>query len=128
MGTSLQEKMAALDPARQARIKAETERLQAEYMTLQDLRKAREMTQVRLAEILGKSQVTVAQMEKRTDVMLSTLRSYIEAMGGQLDLVVRFPDREPVVLQGLRDDGPAPHSSGPSSPRTKATPLKHKGR
>ena len=41
MGTSLQEKMAALDPARQARIKAETERLQAEYMTLQDLRKAR---------------------------------------------------------------------------------------
>jgi DNA-binding XRE family transcriptional regulator len=122
MGTSLQEKMAALDPARQARIKAETERLQAEYMTLQDLRKAREMTQVRLAEILGKSQVTVAQMEKRTDVMLSTLRSYIEAMGGQLDLVVRFPDREPVVLQGLSDDAPAPNPSGPSSARTKAPP------
>jgi DNA-binding XRE family transcriptional regulator len=122
MGTSLREKMAALDPARQAWIKAETERLQAEYMTLQDLRKAREMTQVHLAEILGKSQVTVAQMEKRTDVMLSTLRSYIEAMGGQLDLVVRFPDREPVVLQGLSDDGPAPNPSGPSSPRTKATP------
>lgn len=122
MGTSLKEKMAALDPARQARIKAETERLQAEYMTLQDLRKAREMTQVRLAEMLGKSQVTVAQMEKRTDVMLSTLRSYIEAMGGQLDLVVRFPDREPVVLQGLSDDGPAPNPSGPSSSRTEATP------
>lgn len=122
MGTSLKEKMAALDPARQARIKAETERLQAEYMTLQDLRKAREMTQVRLAEMLGKSQVTVAQMEKRTDVMLSTLRSYIEAMGGQLDLVVRFPDREPVVLQGLSDDGPAPNPPGPSSSRTEATP------
>jgi DNA-binding XRE family transcriptional regulator len=128
MGTSLQEKMAALDPTRQERIKAETERLQAEYMTLQDLRKAREMTQVRLAEILGKSQVTVAQLEKRTDVMLSTLRSYIEAMGGQLDLVVRFPDREPVVLQGLSDDGPAPNPSGPSSPRTKAIPLKHNRR
>jgi hypothetical protein len=122
MGTSLQEKMAALDPARQARIKAETERLQAEYMTLQDLRKAREMTQVRLAEILGKSQVTVAQMEKRADIMLSTLRSYIEAMGGQLDLVVRFADREPVILQGLSDDGPATNPSGPSSPQTKATP------
>jgi hypothetical protein len=122
MGTSLQEKMAALDPARQARIKAETERLQAEYMTLQDLRKAREMTQVRLAEILGKSQVTVAQMEKRADIMLSTLRSYIEAMGGQLDLVVRFADRKPVILQGLSDDGPAPNPSGPSSPQTKATP------
>ena len=122
MGTSLKDKMAALDPARQARIKAETERLQAECMTLQDLRKAREMTQVRLAEILGKSQVTVAQMEKRTDVMLSTLRSYIEAMGGQLDLVVRFPDREPVVLQGLSDDGPALNPSGRSSSRRKATP------
>ena len=122
MGTSLKDKLTALDPARQARIKAETERLQAECMTMQDLRKAREMTQVRVAEILGKSQVTVAQMEKRTDVMLSTLRSYIEAMGGQLDLVVRFPDREPVVLQGLSDDGPALHPSGPSSSRRKGTP------
>jgi len=101
MGTSLKEKMAALSPERRERIKAETARLQAEYMTMQDLRRAREMTQVRMAEILGKSQVTIAQMEKRTDVLLSTLRSYIEAMGGHLDLVVRFPDREPVVLQGL---------------------------
>ena len=101
MSTSLTEKMAALSPERQERIEAETARLQAEYMTMQDLRKARELTQVRLAEILGKSQVTIAQMEKRTDVLLSTLRSYIEAMGGHLDLVVRFPDREPVVLQGL---------------------------
>ena len=108
MGISLKEKMAALDPDRQARIKAETERLQAEYMTIQDLRKARHMTQVRMAEILGKSQVTVAQMEKRTDVMLSTLRSYIEAMGGTLDLVVRFPDREPVVLKGLSEDDLVP--------------------
>jgi hypothetical protein len=108
MGISLQEKMAALDPDRQARIKAETERLQAEYMTIQDLRRARHMTQVRMAEILGKSQVTVAQMEKRTDVMLSMLRSYIEAMGGKLDLVVRFPDREPVVLKGLSEDDLVP--------------------
>jgi DNA-binding XRE family transcriptional regulator len=101
MGTSLKEKMAALAPERRERIEAETARLQAEYMTMQDLRKAREMTQVRMAEILGKSQVTIAQLEKRTDVLLSTLRSYIEAMGGHLELVVRFPDREPVVLQGL---------------------------
>jgi transcriptional regulator with XRE-family HTH domain len=104
MGTSLQDKLATLSPDRQARIKAETARLQADYMTLQDLRKAREMTQVRLAELLGKKQVTIAQMEKRTDVLLSTLRSYIEAMGGRLDLVVQFPDREPVILQGLSDE------------------------
>lgn len=104
MGTSLQDKMASLAPERQKRIKAETRRLHAEYMTMQDVRKAREMTQVRMAEILGKSQVTIAQMEKRTDVLLSTLRSYIEAMGGQLELVVRFPDRDPIVLQGLCEE------------------------
>ena len=46
-------------------------------------------------------------MEKRTDVMISTLRSYIEAMGGHLDLVVRFPDREPVVLEGLSEEEPS---------------------
>ena len=97
MTTSLQEKMAALSPERQQRIRAETARLQAAYLTLQDVRKARELTQLRLAELLGKSQVTIAQLEKRTDVLLSTLRSYIEAMGGQLELVVRFPEREPIV-------------------------------
>ena len=104
MGTSLQEKIAALPPERQGRIKDETARLQADYMTLQDLRKARDMTQVHLAERLGKSQVTIAQMEKRTDLLLSTLQSYIEAMGGRLDLVVQFPDRNPVILQGLSDE------------------------
>lgn len=104
MGTSLKDKMASLSPERQARIRKETERLQAEYLTIQDLRKAREMTQTRLAEILGKNQVTIAQMEKRSDMLLSTLRSYVEAMGGHLDIVVQFPDREPVVLQGLGED------------------------
>ncbi len=104
MNTSLKDKMASLPPERQARIREETARLQAEYMTIQDLRKAREMTQARLGEMLGKSQVTIAQMEKRTDLMLSTLRSYVEAMGGHLDIVVQFPDRDPVVLQGLGED------------------------
>ena len=101
MATSLQEKIAALSPERQQRIRAETARLQAAYLTLQEVRKARELTQVRLAELLGKSQVTIAQLEKRTDLLLSTLRSYIEALGGQLELVVRFPERDPIVLHGL---------------------------
>lgn len=48
-------------------------------------------------------QATVAQMEKRGDLMLSTLRSYVEAMGGHLRLVVDFPDRPPVSLEGLGD-------------------------
>ena len=120
MGISLQEKLATLSSERQARIRAETDRLQAEYMTMQDVRKAREMTQVRMAEIMGKSQVTIAQMEKRTDVLLSTLRSYIEAMGGHLELVVRFPDREPIILQGLCD---GEESAPPLPPPTSEEPT-----
>lgn len=109
MTTSLQEKMATLPPERQQWIRAETARLQAAYLTLQEVRKARAMTQVRLAELLGKSQVTIAQVEKRTDLLLSTLRSYIEALGGQLELVVRFPERDPIILQGLcAEDEPVP--------------------
>ncbi len=73
----------------------------AEYLTLQDLRKARELTQVRMAELLGITQDNVSRLEKRSDVLISTLRSYIEAMGGKLDLTVRFPDRDPVLLDGL---------------------------
>ena len=55
MGTSLQEKIASLPPERQARIKAETAHLQATYMTLKELRRAHDMTQVHLAKQLGKS-------------------------------------------------------------------------
>lgn len=103
MATGLKKKLAQLAPERRARIEAETERLHAEYRTLGQLRKARELTQQQLARTLGIRQATVAQMEKRSDLMLSTLRSYVEAMGGKLSLVVEFPDRDPVVLDGLRN-------------------------
>lgn len=103
MGKTLREKMAQLAPDRRARVEAEADRMHAEYLTLQELRKAKALTQVQLAEMLGIRQATVAQLEKRTDLMLSTLRSYVEAMGGHLRLVVDFPDRSPVSLEGLGD-------------------------
>lgn len=109
MGTTLKDKMAQLPPARRARIEDEAERLHAEYLTLKELRKAKALTQENMAKTLGIRQATVAQMEKRSDLMLSTLRSYVEAMGGTLCLTVAFPDREPVSLTGLGDvDEPAP--------------------
>lgn len=77
--------------------------LVAEYKTLQQLRKARALTQSQLAEVLRKDQVAISQMEKRADMLLSTLRSYIEAMGGELNLVVQFPDEAPVRLSGFGD-------------------------
>jgi len=109
MGISLKDKMAGLSPVRQKRINDEAERLHAEYLTLRELRKAKDLTQVRLAETLGIRQATIAQMEKRSDLMISTLRGYVESMGGKLRLMVEFPDRTPVSLEGLGDtDEPRP--------------------
>jgi transcriptional regulator with XRE-family HTH domain len=70
-------------------------------MTMRDLRKAHQLTQQRMAEALHISQDGVSRIEKRSDFLLSTLRSYIEAMGGKLRLVVEFPGREPVTLSDL---------------------------
>jgi transcriptional regulator with XRE-family HTH domain len=70
-------------------------------MTLQELRQARKLTQVRLAKALGISQDGVSRLEKRSDLLLSTLRKSVEAMGGNLSLVAEFPDREPRVLSGI---------------------------
>lgn len=76
---------------RRARIEAQVAKDLAE-MPLQELRRARALSQVRIAEILGMTQPEVSKIEHRTDVYLSTLRSYIEAMGGELEIVARFPD------------------------------------
>jgi predicted transcriptional regulator len=62
-------------------------------MPLQQLRNAREMTQTRLAEVLEMDQGNISKLEKRTDMYLSTLRSYVEAMGGTLEIRAVFPDR-----------------------------------
>lgn len=101
MARSLQDKLATLDPARRARIEAEADRLHIEYLTLQQLRKAQQLTQVQLAETLGIQQATVAKYERQSDLLLSTLRSYVGAMGGSLKLMVEFPGKAPVALEGL---------------------------
>jgi transcriptional regulator with XRE-family HTH domain len=61
-------------------------------MPLKELRQARGLSQKMLAELLQVQQPSIAKIEKRTDMYLSTLRSLIEAMGGELDVVARFPD------------------------------------
>lgn len=68
-------------------------------MPLQELRQARQMSQEKLAEILDTKQANISRIERRTDMYISTLRSYIEAMGGELDIVARFPDGEIHVNQ-----------------------------
>lgn len=78
-------------PDSQARAKAKAEGMLAE-MPLNELRQARGLSQKVLAEILHVQQPSIAKLEKRTDMYLSTLRSHIEAMGGKLEVIARFPD------------------------------------
>jgi transcriptional regulator with XRE-family HTH domain len=73
-------------------------------MSLRELRHARKLTQVRMAKALGITQDSVSRLEKRSDLLLSTLRKTIKAMGGNLSLVAEFPDRPPVVLSGIAED------------------------
>lgn len=93
--------MAALAKARQERIRSRA----MELATLKDLRKAAQQTQAQMAITLGVRQDTVSRLEKRSDRLLSTLRLYVESMGGTLELVARFPDRPPVVIEPLGQRG-----------------------
>jgi transcriptional regulator with XRE-family HTH domain len=101
MGIALEEVMARLPEERRRRVEARTAELVAEEMTLRDLRKAMGRTQVAMAEKLGLKQENVSRVEKRTDMLLSTLDGYLRAMGGRLRLTVEFEDRAPVRLSGL---------------------------
>jgi transcriptional regulator with XRE-family HTH domain len=76
----------------------------AEEINLREMRRLRKLTQARLSKKLKIGQEGVSRIEKRTDLYLSTLRSYVEGVGGKLSLVVEFPDRPPVVLAGLGGD------------------------
>ena len=107
MTVSLDEMMATLDPERRRKIEERAVELIAEEMTLRELRKARKLTQVSVARELGISQDAVSRLEQRSDVLLSTLRRTVEAMGGTLSLIARFPDRPPVELSSI-----ASHETG----------------
>ena len=100
---TLKEKLAALPASRRRRIARRTKELIAEEMTMRELRKARNITQVALARALGVKQEQVSRIEKRTDLHLSTLRRSVEAMGGELILTAKFPDGAPVTLTGFRE-------------------------
>ena len=103
MAKNLNEIIKKLPQERQNKIEARSQELIAEYMTLQDLRKARELTQERMAETLNIRQDSVSRLEKRSDLLLSTLRSYVNAMGGELKLVAEFPDRPAVVIKSIAE-------------------------
>jgi DNA-binding XRE family transcriptional regulator len=104
MPTNIDDKIKKLTPSQRKKVEARAAQLIAEEMTLRELRRARKLTQTRLAKKLGISQDSVSRLEKRSDLLLSTLRKTVEAMGGRLSLVAQFHDREPVVLSGIAGD------------------------
>jgi transcriptional regulator with XRE-family HTH domain len=89
---TLDQIIAALPADRRAKINARARELIGEEMALQHLRQARRLTQKSMAELLNIGQDGVSRIEARSDMLLSTLRSYVEAMGGSLKLVVEFKD------------------------------------
>ena len=101
MAKNVNDIMKGLPASRQKKIVKRASVLIAEEMTLRELRRAKTMTQVRMAKSLGVAQKQISEIEKRTDMHISTLRRSIEALGGTLSLVAEFPDRKPVVLTGI---------------------------
>ena len=99
MATKLEDVLSALPAKRQSKITARA----AELATLRDLRIAASQTQADMALALGVRQDTISRLEQRSDMLLSTMRRYVEAMGGQLDLVVKFPNRPSVKVVHLAD-------------------------
>lgn len=87
-----------LSPEREARV-AQKVKEELKRMPLYELREARHLTQAVLAKTLGVNQAAISKIEKRTDTYISTLRSYVEAMGGSLEIRAKFADGEVSIDQ-----------------------------
>lgn len=103
MGRTLDEVLASLSAERRDRVETQFRELKNEVESLQELRRAAGKAQADIASALNIKQPSVSKIEKQADMYLSTLRSYVEAIGGRLDLVVTLPARPPVRLQRLAD-------------------------
>ncbi len=101
MAKSLNEMMEKLPAARRKKVERRGAELIHAEMTLMQLRKDLNLTQEQMANILEKKQAEVSKFEKRGDMLISTLRAYIRALGGELELVARLPGRGPVRLSEL---------------------------
>jgi len=101
MGRNLNQIIAELPPERQERIEAHHQELRQEVEGLRELRQLAGKAQADVATALKIKQPSVSKIEKQADVYLSTLRNYIEAIGGELELVVRLPKRPALRLNQL---------------------------
>lgn len=103
MVVTLKKVLESLPPERRAEIDRRYEELVNEVESLKELRRLSKLSQARIAKTLKISQPAISKIEKQTDMYLSTLRGYVEAMGGELDVIVRLPDRGPVKIRSLEE-------------------------
>lgn len=104
MPRNLEEVLDALPSERRSRVEARAAELIAEELTLRELRKARHLTQVKMAKKLKMKQDAISRLENRTDMLISTLRKVVIGLGGDLTIVAEFPDRKPVRLTGIGEE------------------------
>lgn len=106
MGRSLTEMTNSLSPELRQRIETGTKELilEVESLRLKQLRERWGISQQELAKILNVSQPAVSKLENQPDLMLSTLRQYIESLGGNLEIIATFPDR-PTVRLDISENG-----------------------
>jgi len=98
MAILMDDYIAKLPKERQEKIKVRAAELLAEEATLQELRKSFECSQEKIAKKLHIKQAAVSKIEHKTDMYVSTLRSFIEAMGGSLEIIAKFPNAKPVKI------------------------------
>ena len=103
MAKKLSSKLKTLSSVRKEKIKRRAQDLVTQEMSLRDLRKALELTQNDLSSKLHIKQEAVSRIERRSDLLLSTLSSYIEAMGGELSIVAKFPRRPAIKVTGFEE-------------------------
>ena len=98
MAKSFQTLREKMSPEAKARAQERTNEMLVE-LALQDLRKSLDLTQEQVAETMQMNQAAVSKMEHQSDIYVSTLRKFIEALGGHVKIVASFPDREVVINQ-----------------------------
>ena len=98
MAIEVKDIIKTLPKKRQAAIAKRAAELIAEDATLSEIRKARKRSQTKVAKALHVNQAAVSKIERRTDMYVSTLRHYIEAMGGSLEIIAQFPGSPPLRI------------------------------
>lgn len=101
MGRTITEAIEQLPAGRRRKVQRRAQELIADEMSLRQLRRERRLTQADVAGRLGKGQDAVSRIEQRGDLLVSTLRDYVESLGGELEIVCRFKDRAPVTIPSL---------------------------